>query len=441
MTTLKNKKLFALILSFIIAFSLPVSAYALQWEADDFSVNVPDDLYVFTRETVPSDSSWVLAGVSNPNDVLALFKSKDDKGMNAVVNFIGDNGSPNIIITKDRTEDSLEIFDFSELDDAALMEFSKEISVVPEHFTAETEIVEYENVRMIHVKYISLESYDGEQLNEYVYATIINGNVITIDLHSKGRELEETEIKTLQDIVSSFKVTKTITREELENQNKVTAEQMRNLLIITIALIVVIVTSIIFGRVRSNREKKLKKTLAERLSAYRKENPSDTVKGELLYTNTTECSNPVLRKFSVYHAYFKNISNLIFTVILNAGLLALVLAVEDIEWWVILAVGAILIYQIFKIVSAPTEIEKVQRKIYGQGRTRDARYAFYEQSFRVSGVQSATVHPYIQITDIKKSGQYIYLYYGTDNAYILDVNNFEKGDSESFLTFVKSKIL
>lgn len=438
---MKNKKIFVLILSFIIAFTLPISVSASQWESEDFSVKVPDNLYTFTRETLPNDASWVLAGISNPNDILTLFKSKDDKGMNAVVNFIGNNGSPNIIITKNKSEESFEIFNFADLSEDEILEFSKTISVVPENFSSETEIVDFDGLRMIHVKYNSLEDYDGEQLSEHVYATIFNGNIVTIDLHSKGRDLKEDEIQTLEEIASSFKITKIVTREELENQNKLDAKEMLNLFIITIALIVVIIASVVYNKIRSNKEKKLKKLLAERLVAYRKENPSNQIKGELLYTNTTECTNAVLHKFSIYHAYIKNISSFIFTIVLNLGLLALVLSVDNVEWWVLLAVAAIIIYQIFKIVSAPREIERVQRKIYGQGKTREARYAFYEDSFRVSGIQSSSVYPYVQITDIKTSGNYIYLYYGTDNAYILDVAAFSKGDKDSFISFVKSKIL
>ena len=104
----------------------------------------------------------------------------------------------------------------------------------------------------------------------------------------------------------------------------------------------------------------------------------------------------------------------------------------------LLAVG-IVVYYGYKIFSTPTNIEKVQRKVYDRGTSSTAIYAFYDEAFRVSGVQSASVYPYFQITDVRKHGHYVYLYYGPDNAYMVDQFGFKLGEYEDFLKFISEK--
>ena len=102
----------------------------------------------------------------------------------------------------------------------------------------------------------------------------------------------------------------------------------------------------------------------------------------------------------------------------------------DAEWWLKLLAVGVVVYYGYKIVSAPHTLEKVQRRVFDRGVSSTAHYAFYDEAFRVSGVQSASMFPYFQITDVRRHSHYLYLYYGPDNAYLVDQFGFSVGEWE-----------
>ena len=97
------------------------------------------------------------------------------------------------------------------------------------------------------------------------------------------------------------------------------------------------------------------------------------------------------------------------------------------------------VYYGYKIFNAPHVMEKTQRRVYDRGVSSTAHYAFYDEAFRVSGIQSASVFPYFQITDVRRHKQHLYLYYGPENAYMVDKNGFSKGSYEEFVKFLAEK--
>ena len=105
-----------------------------------------------------------------------------------------------------------------------------------------------------------------------------------------------------------------------------------------------------------------------------------------------------------------------------------------------LAAVAVSGYYAYKLAFMPTSIEKIQRKVYGRGPSQTAHYVFYPEAFRVSGIQAASVVPYFQLTDLRRKGQYLYLYYGPDNAYMVDQYGFTQGEAEEFARFIGEKM-
>ncbi len=111
----------------------------------------------------------------------------------------------------------------------------------------------------------------------------------------------------------------------------------------------------------------------------------------------------------------------------------------DAEWWIKLIAAGVTVYYAYKIIAMPGAVEKIQLKVYGRGPSQTAQYIFYPEVFRVSGIQSTSVVPYFQITDVRRSGQYLYLYYGPDNAYMVDQYGFTQGEFEEFQQFIREK--
>ena len=78
-------------------------------------------------------------------------------------------------------------------------------------------------------------------------------------------------------------------------------------------------------------------------------------------------------------------------------------------------------------------------RVFDRGVSSTAHYAFYDDVFRVSGIQSTSVFPYFQIMDVRKHGHYLYLYYGPENAYMVDQYGFSLGEWEDFQKFIAEK--
>ena len=111
----------------------------------------------------------------------------------------------------------------------------------------------------------------------------------------------------------------------------------------------------------------------------------------------------------------------------------------DADWWVKLLAVAIVVYYGYKVFNMPHALEKIQRKVYDRGVSSTAHYAFYDEAFRVSGIQSASVFPYFQIIDVRRHNHYIYLYYGPENAYMVDQYSFTLGEFYDFVKFISEK--
>ena len=112
----------------------------------------------------------------------------------------------------------------------------------------------------------------------------------------------------------------------------------------------------------------------------------------------------------------------------------------DAAWWMKLVAIAIAAYYAYKVIGMAATVEKIQRKVHGRGQSQTAHYTFYPEVFRVSGIQSASVIPYFQLTDLRRKGQYLYLYYGPDNAYMVDQYGFTQGEFEEFVDFIQKSV-
>ncbi|WP_159459752.1 YcxB family protein [Scatolibacter rhodanostii] len=439
------KKTASVFLAGIMVMMIPLSVSAAEFKSDDFEITAPDNLYTFTEQTALSDPNWTLAGISDPVATLKLFKSSEDEGMNAIVDFIGEEGSPNVLVTKKTSKESWDVFNLSEVTEEKKKEFLDSLSSPVEHFELQSEIVENNGITFISMRYDSLESFSEAsemgELHEKVYATIFNGYIVTFNTQAQGRDFKPEELDTLEKTAFSLNITNLITKEEAEAANQVPPEEIFRMLLVVGGFLVLIIGSVVFVKVREKKEKKQKKEMAERLSAYRKESVgSSEIKGEMLYANITDCSNEVLHTFSIYHAYIKNIVPMAIGLLFSILLVVLTI-VSKTEWWMILVAIALFAYQVYRIAVSSSSIEKIQRKVYGQNNNkRSAKYAFYNSAFRVSGVQSAIAYPYFQVTDIRRYKDFFYIYYGPDNAYILDVNGFESGDKDTFYQFIKEKM-
>ena len=420
------KRLLSVLLAALLVAALPVAAWAETWVGLDFTMEVPEGLYQLGPNLSQDDATWALAGIANVQDKL---KEYDEMGV--LVNFLSEDKTTDISVMQKESDSSKQIHNLRLLSDQERQEFLD--SLIRSESEQVTVTKGWQNVGDQPFFQIRLDVEGEEPMHEMMLGTIVNGYSLTFDIHTSGQDISQEQKDTLLNLVDSVKFTN-ITEKPPEDPAKA-----YNLLLLLGLMVCAVAVPLIYIPIRGRSDKKKKARLAEQLSAYHKEFGNDTAVGEPVFINATDCTREAIHKFSMYQAYVKNIGEVIFGTLLCVVMVSTAFLMET-EWWLRLAVLAVTAYYVYKLIAMPGAVEKVQLKVYGRGMSQTANYTFYPDAFRVSGVQSASVLPYFQITDVRKSGQYLYLYYGPDNAYMVDQYGFTLGDFDGFEKFIREKL-
>lgn len=427
-----RKPIIILLMSVLVVLSC-FSVSAETWAYDDFTVEVPEGMMTFTPDTPISDPNWELAGISNPIETMEMYTDKD-KGMNAIANFISPGGDVNVLVTRKESSDATSIHDLNLLSEEDYDAFLEKMGGSDENVTITAEKYDHPGQRFF-ILTVAATDTNGEEVNEVIYGTIFNGFSLAFDTYTVGGKIPEESLAAVKGIADSFVATNV-----LEKPAPATIEDAIPALIMLGAIVLICVGVFVMFRVMSKRDKKQKKELANKLSAYRKEhgNQGEPV-GQLMFTNTTDCTNEAIHKFSTYQAYVKNIVQIAIGIALSVILVVGTIAFK-MDWWLILVAVALLGYYLYKLITSSGNIERTQRRVYSRGVSQKAHYTFYTETYRVSGIQSGAVFPYFLITDVRVTKEYIYIYYGPENAYIVDRSGFAEGQSDvEFIDFIKSK--
>lgn len=427
---MKFRKAAALLLVLVVFAALPLSAGAKTWETEDFTAEVPDDLYQFSLDTPVGDPAWALAGIAEPAQKLEEYTK-----MNAIANFVSKDGKLSILAMKKESDYSKQIYNFGEATAEEQQEVLEKLSSTDsDKFQVDRSIYEGGELPFFRIK-IDGEVDDGTTHHELIYGTMVNGAAYTFDIYGGQEDIPQDHIAILEEILNTVHFTNVLPKSD----NTLTQEDLVKTVGLLVLLLAVIVTPFIYFPLKSKADKRKKAKLAQQLEEYRKTHGNDdTLSGNMRFANSTDCTREAIKSFSIFHAYIKNIGSLIIGAVLSLVTVIITFTLDS-EWWMKLLAVGIVVYYGYKIFSTPTNIEKVQRKVYDRGTSSTAIYAFYDEAFRVSGVQSASVYPYFQITDVRKHGHYVYLYYGPDNAYMVDQFGFKLGEYEDFLKFISEK--
>lgn len=434
---MKMRKLRAFILAAALLLLIPVSVHGAEWTGEDFTITIPDDVYIFTPETPVDDAAWALAGITDPRGTLETYSE-----MSAVAEIVSKDGQRSILLGSKSNDYAKQVYNLADLSQEEKNQVLEDLATVnSDTLQVERGIYDGGETPFFWITFDG-EDTEGNPLHEILYGTIFNGKTLTLDIFNpEGITQEDKQV--LEDIADSFVITKVIPVEEMEETagaQTVTAGDIILMGVLLGAMVLLVAGTFLFIRLKDKKDKKKKKALAERLSKYRKDHSGESeIRGELRYANLTHCSDPTIHEFSLYHAYKKNILPIASGILLSFALVALAFYFNT-EWFMRLISLALVVYYGYKLITSSSSIEKVQHNIYSRGNNRAAKYAFYDEMFRVAGIQSPAVYPYFQITEVRRNKNYAYLYYGPDNAYIVDMEGFESGDRDSFYSFIQSKI-
>ena len=451
-----------LMLTLVVLMLLPMSVSAQEWASEDFTVELPDDYYIFTEETSPADPMWEEAGVTDTKSITELFgdgssgnflqslfggNNNNQQAMHGIACFVGDNGNVRILVTRRQTAESYEKYNLKDLSRDDQLAFMKENFELSEEVTADLENSGYKSLSQVpvlnedtEIPFISVRidavSADDEEMHEIAYMTVLNGFSVSFNTFVTEGDIPKEAETLIAELAHSFHVTNFTDPAD----NELSTEDIVRLAVFAAVVIAVIVVTVIAVKRKGRRDKRLKKEMADRLSEYHRQKSSSYDKGKLCFANVTKCSEEAIHSFCIYHAYFKNMISIIVGVVSCAALMVITIGFSD-EWFMILISAALTIYYLFKIITASSTLEKVQKKVYARGSSDMAKYAFYENEFRVSGIQSVGSYPYFQITEVRENKGYVYLYYGPENAYIVSENGFANNvSSVDFVEFIKNKV-
>lgn len=419
------KKLTSFLLALLLIGAMPAAVSAETWTGVDFTFQAPEGLYQLGPNTQETDPVWALAGVGDVESRL-----KDYKEMGVLVNFL--DGPTDITVMQKETDDSKRIFDLRLMEEDDKPEFldglaksgNEDVTVDKSWFENKSGLLFYR---------VKIDVAGEQEMHELIYGTIMNGYSLNIDIHTIGSEMTREQEELVRQMADSMVFTN-ILEKPPEDYSKAI-----NALLLMVLMLAAVAGPIIYVPIKSKRDKKQKAKLTEQLSRFHKENGKDVAQGEAAFVNDTDCTREAIRRFSYYQAYVKNMGEVIFGALLCVVTLCVAFLIDSV-WWIKLAAAAVTVYYAYKLIAMPGALEKIQIKVHSQGTSQTAHYTFYPDVFRVSGIQSSNVVPYFQLLEVRKCGQYYYLYYGPDNAYLVDTYGFKLGEAGDFEKFIREKL-
>ena len=428
---MKQKRTISALLLLLVctALFLPVSAFAETsghvWAGEDYKIALPEEvIYTFSPDVSFDDPSWVQAGIGDP---VSMLEEYDE--MNVVADFYTEGRAENVRVLSNTNNNIESMYDMKDLTEEERQSFLDSVDTENDEVQLEKSFVEIGGQPFYRIRIDSVSSM-GE-VHELQYGTVVNGHTLTV-LAVSETELTEAQTALLEKIANGVEITQRVPKPEPAPLN------VAVLVVTLVVLAAVIVAPIIYLPLRKRRDKREKAKAAEMISQYRQTHTDENSYGAVRFVNETECTREAVRTFSRYHAYGKNLPALL----LEGGLYLLVLGATfffDLTWWLKLIAAAMVAYFAYRAISMSGNIEKIQQKVFSRGVSSTARYTFFEEGFRVAGIQSASVFPYFQITAVKQHGHYLYLYYGFDNAYLIDQFGFSLGSYEEFSAFIAEK--
>ncbi len=349
-----------------------------------------------------------------------------------LVNFLSQDGATNISVMQKESEEGQQIFDLRLMEEEDKAKFLDSLVKAGEDNVA-VDKGWFENKAGLLFYRVKIDVSGEQEMHEVIYGTIMNGYSLNIDIHTIGAAMTPEQEELVRQMADTMVFTNTKEKPPEDYSKAI------NTLLLMVLMLAAVAGPIIYVPIKGRRDKKKKAKLAEQLSEFHKVNGKDTAHGEAAFVNETDCTREAIRRFSFYQAYVKNIGEVVFGALLCVVTVCAAFLIDSV-WWIKLAAVAVTVYYAYKLIGMQGAVEKIQIKVHSQGTSQTAHYAFYPDVFRVSGIQSANVVPYFQIVDIRKCGQYLYLYYGPDNAYLVDTYGFKLGESGDFEKFIREKM-
>jgi NADH:ubiquinone oxidoreductase subunit 6 (subunit J) len=393
-------------------------------------VTLPEDTIILTPETSNIDPQWSDIGITDP---ATEKKTMKEMGVQAIL--YDPSTSATVRMMSKHNSDSEEVYNLSLLSDEELNAYLDKIFATTDENTTFT-IEKYEHSELPFYRLDLHLSKDGTEYSEIVYGTIANGYSISYDIYEKNNTepLDESYIKKL---VAGTHFTEFLDKAEVERQQRKALTYF--VAIVGVFLVLTVVLFVVRRRFRKkeNLKKKEKTEALSRFFTAQRQKEEQNLKDTPLFSNRTKYSEDLIKTFYTYDRIWKRLKLWIATVAILLLLIASFYSTGSIYVCIIaVGVAAVFVYQYY------SQTEKAimrEVKAYKSSKNSEALFTFYEDYYTLSGIQSSSKYPYIQVTEIKEYKEYVYIYLGSDKAHYLAKNGFENG-LEEFKRFMAERM-
>lgn len=423
----------ALLLLLVLSPAHQVEAKVQSFPNLYMEIDIPDDTLVLNQNTPNSDELWKQVGITDPK------KEKETMSEMGVQAILFDPNTDTLVnVLSKRTNETVDIFHLSNMDEEELEAYLATL-FDPKDTNSTHQIAPY-LLNDIPFYRLSIElKQEGDTYNEVIYATIINGASLSFNIYKVNNQdpLDETYIKLL---VEGTSLTDIIDKSEYEQLQQ---ESILRLVAILLVVILVIFIWVLIRRKSNKKEKEAKQKKAEALSLFylnQRQKEEENVKDSPLFTNHTKYTANMIKNFHTYDLIWKNPLRWAVLIIIGLVLSISFYLLNALLWCLICIV--IVIAMITMQYLQSEKLTNLQIKTFKDNKNKDAHYTFYDDYYTLSGLQSISKYPYIQILDVKEDKNCYYLYVDANRAHYVAKDGFDS-DRKDFKEFLskRSKIV
>ena len=384
-------------------------------------VTLPEDAYILGPEVSVLEKIWDEAGVDNIAQVQTIYNE-----LGVCSHFVKDGNS--VYVSVKETQQTGYYYNLADLKEKTVQELADIYAADSTVLEADSAVYNTTDIPFIMVDMKTISNIEKEQLYETICFTIVNGQSVTFRV-TGDEPITDGQKAFLMEVTDSFKVLEFIPQ----------ADPINPLLSWAVLLAVVLfVAGLIFTSKYSKKlQKKKNRELADRLVEFRDSDHENL--GEVLFVNETEVTPAEIARFSKFQAYKKNPLQAVFSIGITV-VATVVSLMTNSPWWLSLILGVVMMYCIYKFITGAGNIEKAVAKVYSGMRSNKAHFDFFENEFHISGLQTKTNYPYFRITELRRNGDCLYIYFGEGTTYFVEKSGFLKGDLESLDKFINNKI-
>ena len=282
----------AALLALALVLALPFSAAAETFSTEDFTMEIPEGTYVFTPTTSTEDPNWAMAGVANPESELSTLAE-----MNGVAELVTEDGETTILVQQQESDQTQAYFNLRYLTEEQQADFLDAImQSQTDEITVDKYYLDVDGQPFYRIRIDG--TYQETGYHELIYGTIVNGFTLAFNIYG-GEESVTQESVQFSEILPKPETT-------VDTSDIVTTISL------LVLLVLVILIPAVYFPIKSKRDKKLKARLADQLTAYHKEHgDNETILGDMLFANSTDCTKEAIHTFALYQSYIKNVGSLV----------------------------------------------------------------------------------------------------------------------------------